>query len=109
MDNNQSFSVKPQNEPEYSPKKRKLAIFLSVFFANLGIPYYYVGKPLLGFIASIPFLAIFIICFAIDHFTVQDYILGAKFYCLISPIINIGSAVLFAKRIIRDKNGKILK
>lgn len=106
MENNQTYV---KNEPEYSNKKRKLAIFLSVFFANLGIPYYYVGRPLLGFIASIPFLALFIICFAIDYFTAQDFVLGAKFYCLLFPIINIGSAVLFAKRIIRDKNGRILK
>lgn len=106
MENNQTYF---KNEPEYSNKKRKLAIFLSVFFANLGIPYYYVGRPLLGFIASIPFLALFIISFTLDYITAQAFVLSVEIIYLLFLIINIGSAVLFAKRIIRDKNGKILK
>ena len=98
-----------KTEDEYSRKDKQIAVALSVFFGFLGIPYYYVGRPLLGLLASIPFVLYVLIEMNAKIIPPLYIDFLSVFACTLAFCVNIISIIFFCKGFVKDKYGKIVK
>lgn len=102
--------AKPQ---EYSKKDRKVAILLSFFFGYIGVPFYYIGKPLIGLLSTIPFIMYGLIqtpeLIAILELTNVTATIYAKTLMGCCLFFNFILVLLFSSANIKDKHGLPLK
>lgn len=105
----QEFPVTSDKDNIKSKKKKYVAVLLSVFLGFIGIPYYYIERPVLGLIASIPFFVLFIISMGFIQMTESAFVFVAMFTTTLVYCVNIVSAIFFGAGVVKDKYGKYIK
>lgn len=105
----QESPVTSDKDNTKSKKKKYVAVLLSVFLGFIGIPYYYIERPVLGLIASIPFFVLFIISTGFIQMTESDFVFVTMFTTTLVYCVNIVSAIFFGAGVVKDKYGKYIK
>ena len=109
---NESPQGKPLNDStRYSHKNQTVSVILSVFWGFIGVPFYYIKRPLIGIVFSLIFVFFSIAQTAEfqEWFPITAEIPFSSIFIFYGLLVNISTAILFGTGKMKDQNGYIIK